>query len=177
MKPRGMLMIEHRLIEKVLAVANEKATTMTETTFDPLFIDTVVDFIRVYADRTHHGKEEEILFARLSTMKLNATDARMMAELINEHTQARAKVKAIHEFNEKFKRGDRSAALEIAAIIRWLASFYPVHIQKEDKVFFPATEAYFSPQGLDGLLGEFNEFDRKMIHEKYQSVYRELSAR
>ncbi len=26
---------------------------------DPYFVDTAVDFIRVYADRTHHGKEED----------------------------------------------------------------------------------------------------------------------
>jgi len=175
MKPRGMLMIEHRLIEKVLVVANNKAKAMTARTFDPLFIDAVVDFIRVYADRTHHGKEEEILFQKLSTMKLDSSDARMMAELIDEHAQARAKVKAIREFNEKFKRGDAAAALEIARIIDWLAAFYPVHIQKEDKIFFPNTEAYFSASELDALLGEFNEFDRKMIHEKYQNVYKELS--
>ena len=26
------------------------------------FVDAVVDFIRVYADRTYHGREEDILF-------------------------------------------------------------------------------------------------------------------
>ncbi len=175
MKPRGMLMIEHRLIEKMLIVANNKAKTMTAETFDPLFIDGVVDFIRVYADRTHHGKEEEILFRKLATMKLNPSDARMMAELIDEHAQARAKVKAIREFNEKFKRGEKAAAFEIANIVDWLAAFYPVHIEKEDKIFFPNTEPYFSAGELQALLAEFNEFDRKMIHEKYQNVYKELS--
>jgi len=33
----------------------------------PVFIDTVVDFVKIYADRTHHGKEENILSMDLST--------------------------------------------------------------------------------------------------------------
>jgi hemerythrin-like domain-containing protein len=33
---------------------------------DPVVIDVAVDFVRMYADRTHHGKEEEILFRDLA---------------------------------------------------------------------------------------------------------------
>jgi len=32
---------------------------------DTAFIDTAVDFIRTYADRCHHGKEEDIRFREL----------------------------------------------------------------------------------------------------------------
>ena len=62
MKPRGLLMIEHRLIEKVLTVAKQKAISMTDMDYNPIFVETIVDFIKTYADRTHHGKEEDILF-------------------------------------------------------------------------------------------------------------------
>jgi hemerythrin-like domain-containing protein len=48
--------------------------------------------------------------------------------------------------------------------------FYPKHIEKEDKVFFPASRAYFSEEEDQTMLAEFWEFDRLMIHEKYQSV-------
>jgi len=62
----------------------------------------------------------------------------------------------------------------IKAVVFWLAEFYPRHIPKEDLVFFPDTEKYFSPGELDALLRDFWEFDRKMIHEKYQAVYESL---
>jgi hemerythrin-like domain-containing protein len=52
--------------------------------------------------------------------------------------------------------------------------FYPKHIEKEDKVFFPASRAYFSDEEDQAMLAEFLEFDRKMIHEKYQSVVETL---
>jgi len=53
MKPIGPLMWEHRLIEKMLAVAGREAQKIRESRkVDPVFIDTAVDFIRTYADRT-----------------------------------------------------------------------------------------------------------------------------
>ena len=174
MKPRGLLMIEHRLIEKVLIVAREKANIMTEKTYNPLLIDTIVDFIRTYADRTHHGKEEDILFKKLENKKLNAEDKKIMTELINEHTRARQKVKEINELNTKYRNGNLKVVSKIAEIINWLSVFYPVHIAKEDKVFFVNTEKYFDQEELESLLEEFYAFDQKMIHEKYQNVYKQL---
>ena len=48
------------------------------------------------------------------------------------------------------------------------------HIKKEDKIFFPDSEKYFSEDELEELLNEFLEFDRTMIHEKYKLVVEEL---
>jgi hemerythrin-like domain-containing protein len=174
MKPRGLLMIEHRLIEKVLIAAKNKASKMSDEAYDPIFIDTVVDFIRTYADRTHHGKEEDILFKKLEGKELAADDRRVMGELIMEHKQARQKVKEISDLNAEYRKGKASAVPEIVKVINWLSEFYPVHIIKEDKVFFVNTEKYFNEKELENLLKEFYEFDQKMIHEKYLKVYREI---
>ncbi len=66
MLPRGPLMTEHRLIEKMLTIIDKRVSIMQEKNeIDPVFIDSAVDFIRTYADRTHHGKEEDILFREL----------------------------------------------------------------------------------------------------------------
>jgi hemerythrin-like domain-containing protein len=172
MKPRGLLMIEHRLIEKVLIVAKNKA--MNENEYNPLLIETIVDFIKTYADRTHHGKEEDILFKKIEGKKINDQDERIMNELIDEHRQAREKVKEIVELNNQFIHGDRKIVPSINKILLWLSSFYPVHIKKEDDVFFPNTEKYFSKEEMDALLNDFYEFDRKMIHEKYQKIYENI---
>ena len=59
---RPPLMREHRLIEKMLSFFEGETRRITELKkVDPLFVDTAVDFIRTYADRTHHGKEEDNL--------------------------------------------------------------------------------------------------------------------
>ena len=57
MQARAPLMIEHRLIERMLSVIKDVlAKIETKHNVDPVFVDIAVDFIRVYADRTHHGK-------------------------------------------------------------------------------------------------------------------------
>ncbi|HVP18266.1 MAG TPA: hemerythrin domain-containing protein [Spirochaetia bacterium] len=178
MKPRGLLMIEHRLIEKMLGVvAKEAGRIRNGAAVDPLFIDAAVDFIRVYADRTHHGKEEDILFHELGRKALSAKDSATMNELVDEHRQAREKVKALVSAQERFQAGDAEAVQDIISIMGWLADFYPRHIRKEDRDFFPGTESYFSAAELDRLLGSFGDFDGKMIHEKYQSVVKGLTDR
>ncbi|MFH0960358.1 MAG: hypothetical protein V1897_16825 [Pseudomonadota bacterium] len=55
-----------------------------------------------------------------------------------------------------------------------LVEFYPEHITKEDKVFFPRSENYLSEKEQETMLQEFWEFDQRMIHDKYRSVVEDL---
>ncbi len=176
MKPRGPLMIEHRLIEKMLNLARKELESVRKNrTVDPVFMDTLVDFIRTYADRTHHGKEEDILFKELENKPLNDKDIVGMKELIAEHIVARKTVKELVESTKKYTEGDLQSIDIIIEKLDFLIGFYPEHIRKEDKVFFPDTEKYFSDEELDKMLKEFREFDEKMIHEKYNKLYESLS--
>lgn len=169
MQARGPLMIEHRLIERMIALAGEAVSRIrTEESVDPVFIDKMVDFIRLYADRTHHGKEENILFRDLEKKAMSGEDRRMMEELIEEHILGRKTTQALVEANQRYREGDRSALSDIAAAMGRLIEFYPKHIEKEDKIFFPAVRAYFSDAEEQKMLSEFWEFDRQMIHEKYR---------
>jgi hemerythrin-like domain-containing protein len=171
MQARGPLMIEHRLIERMLGVIRGRlAQIKASNAVDPLFVDTAVDFIRTYADRTHHGKEEDILFRDLETRNMSDADRRVMTELVEEHVFGRKTTKELVEANTRYRKGDASALRVIAGKLETLADFYPRHIEKEDKVFFPAARAYFTEEEDQAMLAEFWEFDRKMIHEKYEAV-------
>ena len=177
MQARGPLMIEHRLIERMISLIKDAVAQIESTQeVDPLLVDTAVDFIRMYADRTHHGKEEDILFRDLSKRSLSAEDQRVMDELIQEHVFGRQTTKALVEANTRYRNGDASALADIADNLRTLVEFYPKHIEKEDKVFFPASRAYFTDEEDQVMLAEFWEFDQKMIHEKYNSVVEELET-
>lgn len=178
MQARGPLMIEHRLIERMLAMIQETLVHAVKIRkIDPLFVDTAVDFIRTYADRTHHGKEEDILFRELEKKGLSEADRRVMNELIEEHAFGRVTTKALVEANTRYRNGDSSALEDIARCLSTLAEFYPKHIKKEDKIFFPASRAYFSEAEDQAMLAEFWEFDRKMIHEKYKAVVDGLAGK
>lgn len=171
MQARGPLMIEHRLIERMLKIASKTLAGIKLTrSVDPVLIDTVVDFIRTYADRTHHGKEEDILFRDLEKKPLSDNDRRVMNELVEEHKFGRSATKALVEANTRYRAGDKHALSVIAEKLYTLVEFYPVHIEKEDKVFFPAARAYMTESEDQAMLAEFYEFDRNMIHEKYTKV-------
>ena len=60
MMPVGPLMIEHRRIERMITIiGREFDRIQDEKKVNPAKIDIFVDFIRFYADRCHHGKEED----------------------------------------------------------------------------------------------------------------------
>jgi hemerythrin-like domain-containing protein len=178
MKPRGMLMIEHRLIEKMLSVIErEIGDIRRKGEVDPVFIDTAVDFIRTYADRTHHGKEEDILFKELENKKMDENNSKIMTDLVDEHKRARKTVTELVAAKSRYVGGDGLAVDDVIRGLTWLIEFYPVHIKKEDEIFFPATEKYFSDNELEKLVASFREFDMGMIHEKYAKVVTELQGR
>jgi hemerythrin-like domain-containing protein len=171
MKPIGPLMIEHRLIERMIRIIGDEIGTMAEKRkVDTVFVDACVDFFRTYADRTHHGKEEDILFRDLERKKLSAEHKKVMDELVEEHVYARGVVGKLNEAGSRYLAGDATALEDTLNCLETLVRFYPVHIEKEDKHFFFPCLEYFSRDEQDVMLGEFWEFDRKMIHEKYQKV-------
>jgi len=177
MQARGPLMIEHRLIERMIAVIDvELGHIRRAGKTDPLLIDTTVDFIRVYADRTHHGKEEEIFFRHLAKKPLPETDRGLMDELIKEHVFGRKITRELVEANNRYRKGDEKSLQVIASRLQTLVTFYPDHIEKEDKVFFPAATQHLSTEEQQAMLEAFWEFDRKMIHEKYRMVVESLGA-
>ena len=178
MQPIGPLMIEHRLIERMIALMQREWQRITDNVavdpefafVDPVFIDTAVDFIRTYADRCHHGKEEDILFRALKDKPLSSEHRRIMEELVEDHKLGRKITLSLLEANERHKKGDAAALSAIADGFRSLVEFYPKHIEKEDKHFFIPCMDYFTDAEKEAMLKEEWEFDRSLIHEKYRNI-------
>jgi hemerythrin-like domain-containing protein len=171
MEPIGPLMHEHRLIERMLAVARTMARSI-EAGNPPDFvaIAQVVDFIRTYADRCHHGKEEDILFAGLEGKALSAGHRAIMDELVEEHRQGRRMVAALERANRDAVAGRPDAIRDIAATLRALVEFYPPHIEKEDKrFFFPALD-YLTREEREDMLARYDTFERRLLHETYEDM-------
>jgi len=176
MKPIGPLMWEHRLIEKMLVSFMRHIDKAEKSKkIKPLVVDMAVDFVRMYADRTHHGKEEEILFRDLVKKDMTPELKKTMQELLDEHVWGRKTTAALVAAKEKYLSGDEGKLSEIISLARQLGEFYPRHIEKEDKRFFYPAQEYLSKDEQGKMLAEFWEFDRKMIHEKYNKVFEEYS--
>jgi len=176
MMPVGPLMIEHRLIERMVGLMRREISRMkARQEVDVKFIDTALDFIRSYADRCHHGKEEDILFRDLSKKKLSPPDRKVMDELVEEHVRGRKMVGKLEEAKNAYAGGNKAALDDVVEYMVLLSEFYPRHILKEDKHFFIPCMEYFTREEQDRMLSEMMEFDRKLIHERYGKVVEDLS--
>jgi hemerythrin-like domain-containing protein len=175
MMPVGPLMIEHRLIEKMIALMKAEVAKIGETKkADAKFIDTAVDFIRTYADALHHGKEEQIMFRDLENKPLSDEYKKIMGELIEEHKMGRKNVRELVAAKERYMGGDAGALGDIVAALDSIAGFYPGHIAKEDKNFFLPVMLYFTKEEQAAMLTEFEMFDQNFVHVKYKMVVDEL---
>ena len=175
MKPIVPLRTEHGLIDQMIKLARDETLKIaTKDELNPAFIDTLVDFLRIYADETHHGKEEDILFRDLRDKDLSAEDRQLMEELIQEHVDAREMVGELVAAKDRCLQGDQEAIETVVRKMAGLIELYPEHIKKEDDVFFPASMAYFTASEQRAMLEEMHEADRQMIHKKYQSVVERL---
>ena len=175
--PIGPLMIEHRVIEKMIALIAMAVPVIEKAgTVDGELIDTLVDCIRTYADRCHHGKEEEILFRDLGRKKLVEEHRQIMNELIEDHKWGRVKVSQLLQAKGEFVGGKQEALAKVLSCLKEIAGFYPKHIEKEDKHFFIPVMDYFSTAEQQAMLDRFWEFDRALIHERYRKVVEELES-
>jgi len=180
MLPIGPLMEEHRVIEKLMPQIRQAVeAARREGTIDLRFVRLALDFVRIYADRCHHGKEEDILFKALDSKPMKPEHRKIMDELVEEHKVGRQKVRELSEAADAYRTGgaeQSKAALDtILDRLDFLASFYPAHIEKEDKRFFLPVMDYFDEKERTALIEAEMAFDREFVHEIYRGKLEEAA--
>jgi hemerythrin-like domain-containing protein len=169
MLPIAPLMIEHRLIERMITVIRKEIGRIENGgEIDPGFIDDAVDFIRTYADRCHHGKEEDILFRDLGRKELTSYDRIMVEELKEDHRKGRENTALLVAAKERFIKGDKDQSGKILDEMKFFVDFYPKHIEKEDKHFFMPSMSLFTEDEKDAMMREEVAFDEHLIHVIYK---------
>ena len=168
MSPIGILMVEHRFIERMVnLLEKELEKTSQGKKADLIFIDGAIDFAKTYADACHHGKEESILFDKLAMKRLLPEHKRIMDELVLDHIQSRKIITNLEMAREEYLKGDSDAVGPILIICNSLAGFYPGHIRKEEEGFFSASMEYFSKREQEEMVKKFWEFDKDLLLAKY----------
>lgn len=169
------LMSEHRLIEQVLG---SLATFLEKLGANPDLprehLAQFAGFFRNFADRCHHGKEEDILFRALAEKPLSPAHRKAMNELAIEHVYIRKQIAQLVLQKEAFLHGNKAGVAGAVGVLNSLAAFYPQHIDKEDHHFFIPAMEYLSMAEQEELMCQFAEFDRKLFHEKYSMLIEEM---
>jgi hemerythrin-like domain-containing protein/rubredoxin len=176
MMPIALLMIEHRQIERMIPVLHEGARRARAGAIDVDRIDALVDFIRTYADKCHHGKEEDILFEALGNKPMTEQGKAIMERLIEDHKTSRASLKSVVEAAYRYRMGESTALTDLADAFDALGNLYPRHIAIEDKDFFVPSMALFSKEEQSRMLAQFQSFDRNLIHQIYRARMDQLAG-
>ncbi|NCP04009.1 MAG: cation-binding protein [Deltaproteobacteria bacterium] len=167
-----MLVEEHRLILRMIALVEQNTKRMEEGRFrDWQFFLDAVDFIRNYADRFHHAKEEEVLFVALVENGMPAKNSPIEAMQL-EHDQGRALVRSLEEAASLALAGASGHIPAIAAGAKGYAALLRGHIDKEDTILYPLAERLLPAEVRQSLLAAYAraEAERPQLEEKYHQL-------
>lgn len=165
------LMQEHRLIERMIGLLRVHLDLLWRgKPPNHSLLGDAADFFLFYADRIHHGKEEEILFRALVGRDLSPVHRRLVEVLTVEHSQARDLVRNLATAAAAGRRGEGQSRDTMVAALAALVELYPLHIAKEDANLLLPAVGYFSLQEQESLLQEFRDFDQRLVHERYRAV-------
>ena len=178
--PTDILEAEHRVIEKVVAVAAVLAETLeTGGAVESETLRQMVAFMRNYADKCHDGKEEAELFPFLERRGVPMRGCPVSA-LAGEHAQGRALVTALADAAEAHAAGDVAARETLLKSLHGITTLYPNHIWKEDYLLFPMSNKVLSQEDQQELQARFQKVEEGMghgTHERFEQVAVDLERR
>ncbi len=166
--PIKKLVDEHVLVKRWVAII-PKVIDNLDVESEPgrqVIIDGL-DFIRSYADKYHHAKEEEILF------KYFSEDLDIIKTMLEDHDSARAHVRAMLEALDK---KDKEAISEHLNAYQELLT---EHIKKEDEILYPWMDRGFSITQVGELFSKFNGRDEEFgdVPERYKEFINKLEGK
>jgi hemerythrin-like domain-containing protein len=89
-----------------------------------------------FADKCHHGKEEDILFVAMTAMDM-PQDSGPVAVMLAEHDEGRQYTAGFRSAAEQMKNGDAAAAADVVRNVYDYVNLLREHINKEDRVLYP----------------------------------------
>jgi len=170
------LVAEHRLILRMLDILERNAMLTRSGSYRTyrFYLDGV-DFIRNFADRFHHAKEEDVLFRALVENGMPRENSPVAAMLL-EHDHGRAFVRKMEEATLAALRGDRDRDEEIASFALAYVSLLREHISKEDDILYPLAERVIPEEMRDGIIREYDAAESR-VPAGYGEHYAGLIAR
>ena len=146
--PMKRLVDEHTLIKRFIALVPAIVDRLdVESDAGRRTLLDGVDFIRSYADRYHHAKEEDILFSYFDP------GLDILKAMHEDHARGRGHVK---DLLDALGRKDREGA---AGSLAGYASVLSEHIRKEDEILYPWMDRNLSTRQVGEMFSKFREAD------------------
>ena len=168
-KPTAILSAEHKNILKMIDVLMKECDLAAETgEINRDFFEKAIDFIKNYADKFHHAKEEDILFVEFCKAEdqfhCNPTE-----QMLYEHNLGRDFVKGMVA---GLSEGNPDKLIDNA---RGYACLLRDHIAKEDNILYPMIDEHFNEATQNTILEKFKAAEKNRFNqgekEKYLALF------
>jgi hemerythrin-like domain-containing protein len=173
-KPSQILVDEHVQILKVISALNHECHVLSDKKpIDKKFFSDSIDFVRNFADKFHHAKEEKIFFVEFCN-NAHKAHCNPVEQMLAEHEMGRGYIKGLE--NALKKENIR----EIMDNALMYANLLKSHIDKEDNILYPMADEIFDEETQNKITEKFaeveKEFGEKFIN-KYISFAEEAAKR
>lgn len=170
------LRAEHEGILRMLGVMRALVTRIeAEGTVPAAALTGILDFLKIFADKCHHGKEEDILFPALEAAGM-PREGGPIGVMLHEHTLGRGLIRDM-DGALTGNAGPRSFIAPALAYIELLTQ----HIAKENKVLFPMAERLLGTPALTAMHEAFERLEEERIgpgrHEAFHRLLDDLAAK
>lgn len=136
-------------------------------------IEDMINFLRLFADKCHHGKEEGFLFPAMEKAGIPNVSG-PIAQMLAEHNQGRQYIAemgaSVADGNLQPDRFTKAAAAYI--------DLMRAHVEKENTVLFRVGDKMLPVQEQEHLLNQFEEFEEEVMgkgtHEKLHETLHSL---
>jgi len=149
---------EHQTILKVIDAALKECSEIEKgKALKVEFFQKIIDFIKNYADKFHHAKEEDILFTAMLE-NVGNMHCNPIPVMLHEHDEGREFVKGMEQ---GISENDTNKLIKNA---RGYCALLQNHIYKEDNVLYPMAEEALSDE------------QKEIVNQKYKEVELRLNA-
>jgi len=171
---------EHQVIQKAVAVMARMVDQLElKHLVEADLLRDLVQFMRVFGDQCHHGKEESYLFPLLEKRGVPATGCPLSA-LKGEHVKGRQLMDDLASAAAAYIAAEESGRLGLIQVLQSLITLYPAHIWKEDYLLFPMATKVLSAEDDELLLQQFAVAESGLgshAHSSYEALAEDLTQR
>ncbi|MDD4970966.1 MAG: hemerythrin domain-containing protein [Paludibacter sp.] len=167
------LIQEHAKIDKVLNIMNRISEDIkTQKVFYADDVEDILKFILGFWDKCHCKKEEKVLFpALISEGVIEKND--LVSMMVEEHILGKNNLKEISSCIENCKIGNPFSCEKLAASLSTYVSMMQIHMENEEKIFFPLADRVLSKNKQDQALEQFEIIDKRLVklrvYEQFQT--------
>jgi hemerythrin-like domain-containing protein len=166
----GQLSEEHQTILRAIDAILAECTLIEKgKSFDPAYFEMAIDFIKNYADKFHHSKEEDVLFKAMMD-NMDQMHCNPIPVMLHDHDDGREHVK---EMEEGLRQNDHGRAIANAKGYCYLLKD---HIYKEDNILYPMAEEALDEASKQLVLKQYDTIEKEQFDEaaiqKYLNMFK-----